>query len=136
MRFDIYSNRVPFGLLSPDEQKALQDCGGPVEVFSPDGWWSPDMPNFSRHLAYRAVRPAPTPLVVDWSMIAPEYRFAAKDKETGSAFVYDEQPVWYAKDEAWDSMGAGRILDHIIGAVQSWGTCDPKDSLIKRPEGV
>ncbi len=135
MTWAIDTNTTPWGLLTPGQDAALRAHKGPWEYWSIDGWYTLDEPSWERAVVYRAVRPAPTPLVVDWSMIAPEYRFAAKDGD-GCVYVYDERPVWYAKDDGWDSAGKGRALDHIIGAVKSWGTCAPEDSLIERPEGV
>ncbi len=58
MTFDIYTNRVPFGLLTAGEQSALQDCGGPWKIFDHDGWREIENPAWFSCATYRAVRPA------------------------------------------------------------------------------
>jgi hypothetical protein len=69
MTFDIYTNRVPFGLLTAEEQKALQDCGGPWEFLALTSWHKiTGGPSWNFATTYRAVRPAdaaPSPAPAD-----------------------------------------------------------------------
>jgi len=62
--FDPYTNRIPHGLLTEDENAALLATGGPWEYCSVrDGVWRPiDKPAWRNGGVYRAVRrPMPVP---------------------------------------------------------------------------
>lgn len=49
---DLTKIEKPFGLLDPETQKALRECGGPWEVFE-DRWEDNPDPLFSKSFTYR-----------------------------------------------------------------------------------
>jgi hypothetical protein len=85
-----------------------------------DGWnWS--------QFNYR-IAPAATPDTIDWSHVAPEFKWMARDSE-GQCWLYHTEPKseccsWYSMDDVTpaDSFTSYRR-----------GTCGWKDSLVIRP---
>ncbi len=68
MTFDPYTNRVPFGLLTPEEQQVLRGCDAPWEYWGDNTWWPAGNPLWAESGVYRAVRPAdaaPSPAPAD-----------------------------------------------------------------------
>jgi hypothetical protein len=135
MPFDLSNpDNVPFGRMPREAQLALFAAwldGGVIQRADNGGWWPVDgPPEWWAVTAYR-VRPAPvTPDVIPWAALAPKWKWAARDKN-GSVWVYDQTPilesvVWRTDEfEKIDRLLAIRI-----------GTCDWRDSLQQRPEGV
>ena len=71
---------------------------------------------------------------IDWDHVAPKYKYLSEDSD-GIAFLYDEEPyvasdasVWYAQSD--------EVVEVNGFASYTKGTCDWKDSLIKRPDSA
>ena len=76
------------------------------------------------HMEYRIAK---TPDSIDWSHVAPEWKYMARDEE-GDVWFYELYPTAY--DDHW-SGEATRASSH---ASYKRGTVDWKDSLVKRPD--
>ena len=121
---------TPHQKRTADMIKVMQAYVDGEEVeFSYDGenWQKIEEPSFSRGVKYR-IAPAATPDTIDWSHVAPEFKWMARDSE-GQCWLYLSQPkvgsgFWYSPDDATpaDSFTSYRR-----------GTCDWKGSLVKRP---
>ena len=69
MTFDPTTNRVPFGLLTPEERKALKAWPHEVEYYLPDGWRPIIEPSWANDFVYRG---KPKPVTVShWAAIYP-----------------------------------------------------------------
>ena len=55
---DLTKIATPFGLLDAETQKALQEHGGPYEIFNEDGWSKPRRISWFKSSVYR-VKPKP-----------------------------------------------------------------------------
>lgn len=77
----------------------------------------------------------PQPDEIDWSHVAPEFKWMARDDKDQSAFLFTEEP--FLDGGVWESRGFWHCLgsDAPAAAFASYkpGTCDWKDSLVKRP---
>ena len=67
---------------------------------------------------------------IDWSHVSPEYNYLAQD-ENGGGYLYGKQPS--RRTSAWDTESP--FLSATTFTSYKPGTCDWKDSLVKRPEG-
>ena len=68
---------------------------------------------------------------INWSHVKGEYKWLSVDKD-GSAYVYEDEPE-RSESDYWFSLKGS--LTEVNGlASYTPGTCDWKDSLIKRPE--
>ena len=134
---DLTKIEKPFGLLSRPVQDSLVNHfyrGGKIESYAQGGWRVYSEPSWVSFITYRAKPvPAPTHDTIDWSSIKPEWKYAARD-EDGNVYVYQVIPS--AKYTSWvgwshdDGLGINpRLLN-----IHTRGTCDWKDSLIKRPD--
>jgi len=70
---------------------------------------------------------------IDWSHVSPEYKWLARD-EDGLSYLYIEKPE--CGKSMWMVMVTKDCIE--IKGFKSYkaGTCDWKDSLVERPEGV
>lgn len=50
---DLTKIEKPFGLLSPEDQERLKNCGGPWECVTSYGWVETDKPSFCGGFTYR-----------------------------------------------------------------------------------
>lgn len=67
MTFDIYTNRIPFGLLTDDEKAALRAHPGKFEASPTHAQrWTECTPNWVNSTIYRAVREQPRPASPPW----------------------------------------------------------------------
>lgn len=110
--------------------QAFED-GKPIEFSSgPMTGWAPvSRPSWGwDHSDYRVAVTKPS---VDWSHVATEYRWMAEDK-FGNAVVCTEEP--FLTENMWSIRGV--IQSAKVFASFTPGTCDWKDSLVLRPEGV
>lgn len=77
-----------------------------------------------------------TPDSIDWSHVAPRFKWMARD-ENGVVALYEDEP--YVDDicDMW-TMGEFGCEWHNARNFSSYvrGSCDWKDSLVQRPEGV
>jgi len=136
--FDIYRNRIPTGLLTPEERAALEAHDGAYEMFRPDGTtaYLGKRDFLSSDIVYRAIKPQPRPLTVKpafWEAF-PTVQYVARDEDGRIwAFTVDIETV----DNVW-VMGSRGNLMH-IGLLCTFldpGTCDWREAIAKRPEGV
>ena len=74
------TNRIPWGLLTEDEQAALQACEYGWERRTQEGWKNSDTPHWCNYTIYRA-KPAPKRLVM----------WLHYDDEFGFDFTYRKQ---------------------------------------------
>lgn len=81
--------------------------------------------------AYAVYRVAPTKPSIDWSHVAPQFRWMATDKD-GRTWVYEGMPI--AHTRGWAAEGDLSEASPFLSLRA--GTCDWKDSLVQRPEGV
>lgn len=130
---DLTKITTPFGLLDPETQEALNAHGGPYEVYLSVGWESVVSPFWAINCCYR-VKPQPlTKPSIDWSHVAPEYKWLARDAD-GLAFVFNDMPWAEFNKWVWDGGECEAVC--VSGFLSSYtpGTCDWKDSLVERPE--
>lgn len=132
MTVDLTKIATPFGLLDAETQEALQKWVHGVERFDDEGMWVETSPVWAASLTYRA-RPAPlVPDNIDWSHVAPEWKWMARDRND-EAFLFNKHPAPEA--HKWHcGSGDCRTLDQF--ASYRRGTVACQDSLVKRPEGV
>lgn len=130
---DLTKVDVPFGELSRELKLALMAAwvdGQKMEsaTLVNSEWALCATPSWFSNCRYR-VRPAPlTPDSIDWSHVAPEWRFMARDRG-GLAWLYSNEPR--PEENSWrfgrDLTKADAFASYRIG------TCDWKDSLVVRP---
>jgi hypothetical protein len=130
---DLTQITTPFGLLDDKTRAALQSHGGPYEICIPFGAWV-DIgdPRWGPGLVYRVKPQQPTKPSVDWSHVAPEYKWLARDLE-GAGWLYGEKPRQREDDWFPNKGKSGRAQ---LFASYTPGTCDWRDSLVQRPEDV
>lgn len=89
-------------------------------------------PQWESRMSYqvRAIEKPKTKPSIDWSYVAPQYKWLARDAN-GDAYVYKERPQ--RGGDAW-IFGVCKSVDHLKCYVA--GDCDWKDSLVERPAGV
>lgn len=106
--------------------------GGNIQVASAlleTGYMSASEPCWDWKAYDYRIAPATTPDTIDWSHVAPEFKWMARDSE-GQCWLYHTEP----KSEccSWYSMDDVTPADSFSSYHR--GTCDWKDSLVKRPE--
>lgn len=127
---DLTKIEKPFGLLDGETRAALQAHGGPYEIYFSDGW-KEGCPLWMSDRVYRA-KPKPlTKPSIDWSHVAPEYNYLATDKGGGS-YLHGSEPV--AIGDFWDARLFCSTIRASAFASFRPGTCDWRDSLVKRPD--
>jgi hypothetical protein len=128
---DLTKITTPFGLLDPETREALKAHGGPYEYYSLQGWFPASFAiSLSPHLVFR-VKPQPTTKPsIDWSHVAPEYKWLARDK-CGDAYLYLSEPELC--QTVWISGGEHTQIARVFASYTP-GTCDWRDSLVERPE--
>ena len=67
---------------------------------------------------------------INWEHVAPEFNYLAEEPE-GGAFLSEEEP--FIASSCW-GVESGETAEAHMFASYIKGTCDWKDSLIKRPE--
>lgn len=135
MTFDPFTNRIPFGLLTTKEQKALK-AAGPWEFANPSQ--GPDFmviakPMWFPDFVYRRVAPPKTGISIPKTLLAhlpPWVKWFAQDKD-GTVWGHEKKParlnsVWTVQD------GNFMRLTRFIGVEP--GICDWKDSPVSREE--
>ena len=111
----------PFGELSDAECAAVLRGhldGKRVQLNCIDGVW---------HVGFIAPEPL-TPDTIDWSHVAPEWKFMARD-ESGRAYLYEIGPV--LKTNQWMTEPYAALAQS--HASYRRGTVDWRDSLVRRP---
>lgn len=70
---------------------------------------------------------------INWEHVDSRFNYLAEDS-SGAAFLYEEKP--FAAEDMWAAFSSsGEIAEVQMFKSYTKGTCDWKDSLIKRPEG-
>ena len=71
---------------------------------------------------------------IDWDHVAPKYKYLSEDSD-GIAFLYDEEPYVASDASDWYAQ-SNEVVEADGFASYTKGTCDWKDSLIKRPDSA
>jgi hypothetical protein len=130
---DLTKITTPFGLLDEETRQALVAHGGPYEFFTYNGDWVEDV-NFTG-LPAKTYRVKPQPLTkptIDWSHVAPEYKWLARDFN-GGGYLYEVKPERSHDFAIWSAY-CGFASTKGFASYQP-GTCDWGDSLVERPSG-
>lgn len=137
---DLTRLTTPTGLLHHKVMNALLNNGGPYEVYThihEDGFnaqWKEVAGIQSDIFAHRVKSEPLTKPSIDWTIFAPEVQWLARD-ERGHLTVFKERPQQLAR--YWSaSTGDFSVLSTGFIASLDPGTCDWRDSLVQRPEGV
>lgn len=131
---DLTKINVPFGLLDDDTRKRVCD-------FQPGTWeflsnrkrkWVEGIgtPHPDWGITYRAKATPLTKPSPPWEHLADWVQYVARD-EYGGLFGYSDRPN--IKIKVWDNDGRAESLRALKF---DRGTCDWRDSLVKRPEGL
>lgn len=99
-----------------------------------DQWACVDTPIWNWDEIIYRVKPT-IPDTINWSVISPSYRFAARDKD-GSIWVYKNKPVIDASCRWMERKSGGFKLDMDVLIICTQGGKPWNESLIERPEGV
>ena len=86
MTFDPTTNRVPFGLLTPEEREALKAWPHEVEYYLLDGWRPVIEPSWANGVVYRG---KPNPVVTSlWFNVYPAkvYGYPYKSREIANYY--------------------------------------------------
>jgi hypothetical protein len=129
---DLTKITTPFGLLDEETRQALVAHGGPYEHWhGTTGWFETQKsPNHFATFVYR-VKPQPlTKPTIDWSHVAPEYKWLARDFN-GGGFLYEVKPERGHDFAIWSAY-CGFASTKGFASYQP-GTCDWNDSLVERP---
>lgn len=123
----------PFGKLSIDERVALFRAhleGAQIELFEASGEWEPiDRPAWRADNCYRI---APdTPDQIDWSHVAPVWRFMARDAD-GRAFLWLTRPEKALCN--WGDAAFSDIVSADAFASYRRGTVAWSESIVERPD--
>lgn len=125
---------IPFGLLTDEQQQALQsarDAGLWVERYRDPGGWGRigQQRRFFKDFTYRIALPPLTKPSIDWSHVAPKWRWLATD-EDGCTLLYLSKPDLNS-NQWWHDSGEFQEAK----AFDSFrpGTCDWRESLVERP---
>lgn len=123
----------PFGELSDAEKGALllaQHEGKKILKlhWGSLAWWTVERPLLDEGI-YRI---APEPLIpdsIDWSHVAPEWKFMARNGE-GNTYLFCRQPMMSTHGDGWILHGFTTVKAF---ASYRRGTVDWRDSLVRRP---
>ena len=133
MTADLTKIDVPFGELDRETQLALFEAwldGEKLEWEYNSAWarFDGSGPTWHSKSTYR-VRPEPlTPDAIDWSHVAPEFKWMARES-IGGTFLWPEKPISAAG--GWHDGGV--FISARYFASYKRGTVDWKDSLVERP---
>ena len=103
-----------------------------ISLFGDDEWKIVEEPDFNWfHYDYRVKEDdSLTKPSIDWSTVPRNYNWMARDR-SGDVYVYSERPslgeTLWLYDDVVD-------YDYIYRLSLDVGTCDWKDSLVKRPD--
>lgn len=131
---DLTKITTPFGLLDevhgPGTKAALKAHGGPYEYWD-GGSWQDWIPIWRGYHTYRVKLQPLTKPSIDWSHVAPEYKWLARDG-SGEGFLFTCKPRVV---NSWRWSGCdGKLSRASAFASYTSGTCDWRDSLVGRPE--
>lgn len=131
---DLTKLTAPFGLLDEvygeGTKEALKAHGGPYECYCDEGYWINISPHWGRGTVYRVKPQPPTKPNPPWEHLADWVQYVARE-EDGSMCAFEEMPEDYVETGEWDISGQSCCLKSLNFDP---GTCDWRDSLVKRPE--
>ena len=132
-------NEKPHGLLSQEQRDAIEQSGPPWLRFDGESWWEVYYPSWFPAVVYRVCpKPAPRPLTVEpefWEAF-PTAKYVARD-EDGSVYAYTG-PV-RPHVSVWVRYPKNRVRPMRINLDCTFidpGTCDWREAIAERPEGV
>lgn len=134
----IYNNTTITALLTEEQHAAFieydEEYNARFSAYNKNGYWElVTNPEWFGHTVYRAVKTAPTKPSIDWSHVAPQFKWLAQDSD-GTMWLCAEKPT--PQPTYWFVFGDDAIESARAVASAKPGTCDWKDSLVQRPEGV
>jgi hypothetical protein len=135
MSVDLTTITTAYGLLDEETQRRLRAHGGPYEQYTDKGAWAEKL--YRDWWVSSTYRVKPVPLTkpsIDWSHVAPQYKWLAQD-ENGRAWLYSDVAPYYDVGNKYWSSDARPVGARAFSSFQL-GTCNWKDSLVERPEGV
>lgn len=123
-----------FGELSVEEQNELFQFelnGGEIECNRSciEEWCTKRAPSWHKAAIYRKALTKPS---IDWSHVHSDYNWIASDSG-GDTYVYSEEPLVDICGTCWVHPAMIIIYADVFSSYKP-GTCDWKDSLVKRPE--
>lgn len=129
-------NNKTFGSLSREEQLELFNAwldGAEIECFdiNREVWVYLETPTWYSGFVYRVI---PTKPSIDWSAVHPDYKWLARDLD-GEGYLYAAEPKLNGRKTYWENVVWDQVSAKILTSYNP-GTCDWKDSLVQRPEGV
>ena len=131
MTFNPTENRIPFGLLTKEEQEALKAWPHGWEAYIGPNWDPVLKPSWTHYIAYRG-KPAPlVPDYINWDHVAPQFICMARDQGAPTAFLC-EKPLLKG-EYLWRIVGAYKYLDAGVFASYRKGTVSWDQSLVWRP---
>lgn len=97
------------------------------------GWFEIRNPLWSVNSVYRVKEKEPlTKPTIPWSSVKDNWNYAARDL-SGKLFLYEDEPSIYSNNTDWDgNIGSMCDVEALEGV--DTGTCDWKDSLVRRHE--
>ena len=122
-----------FGELSREDQLALFEAwldGKTIEFksfLSGDGFMVNHHPSWDSRGCYRVALTKPS---INWDHVHPMYRFMATDK-SGHTYLYTHEAVPWLGGEAFCTVAGTNCAATTFTSFKE-GTCDWKDSLVKR----
>ena len=102
--------------------------GQPLEIYMSTVGWCDAAPPFWNWSSYN-YRIAQKPDYIDWSHVAPEWKYMARDLN-GHCFIFDEKPR--RSGQFW-ATGEGRCISAKGFTSFKQGTVGWEDSLVVRP---
>ncbi|QFT69641.1 hypothetical protein FIU93_22850 [Labrenzia sp. THAF35] len=93
-------------------------------------WHEDEAPTFDWYSYEYRVKPV-VPDSIDWSHVAPQYKWMARDK-SGDSHVFRSKP--FGQEHYWGTGDYAIRADSFTSYTR--GTTDWEDSLVERPEGV
>lgn len=126
----MFGEGVVVRILTPDNDfQVVVDFDGKQEHYTLGGkycsWALQVLFPYPVEIVKKVMKPS-----INWEHVAPEFNYLAEDSN-GDAFLYEKEP--FITMTAFGSRG-GELAEAHMFASYVKGTCDWKDSLIKRPE--
>ena len=133
MTVDMTNNRVPYSLLTDEEKAALHEhekAGGEFKYWC--GEWEQVKPSWIFSLVYRTVPLLKTQDVIAWDRLPDWVEWVARD-ESRKVNCSDVEPKYCVAHWLYRMPTDVRRIDDFPGIVVQIGTCDWKESKMRRP---
>ena len=126
------ANKPPktFAEMTQEERAALFEAwfqGNKIEYYESGTWYITELPYWRPNSAYRIALRKPS---INWSHVAPKYKWLARDKQ-GKCWLLTQRPFEGKNDWLFCNFET-RMEDQF--ASFDPGTCDWRESLVRRPE--